>query len=81
MSLARLLKATAVLFVLPVALSPWLMIYFTFSEAAMPAVPAGPYPGDSVVPDAVMMYDQTRLIEAPPSAVWPWVLQVGKGRG
>lgn len=52
---------------------------------AMPALPppgpAGLYPGDDVIPDAVMIYDQTKLIKAPPSAVWPWVQQVGKGRG
>ena len=44
-------------------------------------LPPEPYPGDNVIPDAVMVYDQTELIRAPPEAVWPWILQVGKGRG
>lgn len=47
----------------------------------MPALPTGPYPGDNVASDAVMIYDQSRLVHAPPADVWPWVLQVGKGRG
>lgn len=43
---------------------------------------ANTYPGDSIIPDAAMIYDnRSRLIHAPPSAVWPWVLQIGKGRG
>ncbi|KAL9089173.1 MAG: hypothetical protein Q9159_002644 [Coniocarpon cinnabarinum] len=46
----------------------------------MTQLPAGPYPGDDVIPDAVMIYDQTRRVNASPSDVWPWVLQVGKGR-
>ncbi|KAK5169628.1 uncharacterized protein LTR77_005605 [Saxophila tyrrhenica] len=47
----------------------------------MPALPAIAHPGDDVIPDAVMVYSQGRVIDAPPSDVWPWVMQVGKGRG
>ena len=59
--------------------------YLLAGFEAMPPIPppgpAGTYPGDDVIPDAVMVYDQTKLINAPPSDVWPWVQQVGKGRG
>lgn len=40
-----------------------------------------PYPGDEVVPDAVMVYDRIRTVKAPAESVWPWVVQLGKGRG
>ncbi|KAF2487574.1 hypothetical protein BDY17DRAFT_320106 [Neohortaea acidophila] len=46
----------------------------------MSTLPSGPYPGDGIIPDAVMVYDQTKLVNAAPADVWPWVLQVGKGR-
>lgn len=39
------------------------------------------YPGDSIIPDAVMVYDQYRRIRAPARDVWPWVVQLGKARG
>lgn len=45
-------------------------------------LPVTSYPGDDLIPDAVMVYDhRSRHIHAPPPAVWPWVVQVGKGRG
>lgn len=65
--------------------SPFLVTICFLSSFAvtqpMGAMPPGPYIGDNVVPEAVMIYDQTRLINAAPSAVWPWAMQVGKGRG
>ncbi|KAI9705770.1 MAG: hypothetical protein M1820_005018 [Bogoriella megaspora] len=39
------------------------------------------YPGDDVISDAVMVYDNTCLVRAAPENIWPWILQVGKGRG
>ncbi len=56
-------------------------LYFASAEAMPAELPPGPYPGDNVIPDAVMVYDQTQLINARPVDVWPWILQVGKGRG
>lgn len=60
-------------------------LYVSVGLESMPLLPPpgpkGLYPGDHVIPDAVMIYDQTKLISAPPSDVWPWVQQVGKGRG
>jgi hypothetical protein len=47
---------------------------------ATPA-PTTLYPGDDLIPTAVMVYDQRRLIRASPADVWPWVVQLGKARG
>ena len=38
-------------------------------------------PGDDLVPEPVMSDTRGITIEAPPSAVWPWLLQLGYGRG
>lgn len=39
------------------------------------------YPGDDVIPDAAMVYDRKYVIKASPEAIWPWLVQLGKGRG
>lgn len=39
------------------------------------------YPGDEVIADAAMIYDRKHIIKAPPEAIWPWLVQLGKGRG
>ena len=36
--------------------------------------------GDELVPDANMVFDRTRKIAAAPEAIWPWLVQLGKGR-
>jgi hypothetical protein len=73
----------AIIFLLsPIILGFGALHSYTIISREMPhLLPPEPYPGDKVIPDAVMVYDQTELIHAPPEAVWPWVLQVGKGRG
>lgn len=38
------------------------------------------HPGDDLVPDAHMVLDRRRVVEAPPGEVWPWLVQLGKGR-
>jgi hypothetical protein len=37
-------------------------------------------PGDEVVPDATDVIDRATTLPAPPEAVWPWLVQLGKGR-
>lgn len=81
MYLRRLARAVAILLLLPLLLSTAFIVLLTLSQPNMSILPPGPYPGDEVVPNAVMVYDQSRLIDAPPAATWPWVMQVGKGRG
>ena len=38
-------------------------------------------PGDEVVPDAVGGETRAITIDAPPASVWPWLVQMGSGRG
>ena len=47
---------------------------------ATPEEVSRPLPGDGFAPDRFL--DETRAItiDAPPSAVWPWIVQVGYGR-
>ena len=41
----------------------------------------GPLPGDELMPDADIVATRAVEIGAPPSAVWPWLVQMGPGRG
>ena len=47
----------------------------TAEEAAMPIA------GDGLLPDAEMVATRAITVHAPPSAVWPWLVQMGVGRG
>lgn len=38
-------------------------------------------PGDEVIPDAVGGETRAITIDAPPASVWPWLVQMGYGRG
>jgi hypothetical protein len=38
-------------------------------------------PGDELVPEPVVMTNHAITIDAPPSAIWPWLVQMGWGRG
>ena len=38
-------------------------------------------PGDELVPEPDMLANRAIAIEAPPSAIWPWLVQMGSGRG
>ena len=40
-----------------------------------------PMPGDDLVPEPVLCSTRSVTIEAPPDAVWPWLAQIGQGRG
>jgi hypothetical protein len=40
-----------------------------------------PLPGDEIVPRPRLAYTRAISIDAPPSAVWPWLVQIGQGRG
>jgi hypothetical protein len=47
---------------------------------AAPAVAARPLPGDEILPAARFRRTQARVIEAPQSAVFPWLAQMGATR-
>jgi hypothetical protein len=38
---------------------------------------AAPLPGDDIVPDAYLQTTRAVTVHAPPSAVWPWLVQMG----
>ena len=38
-------------------------------------------PGDELVPDPVLLSTRSVTIDAAPSQVWPWLAQIGQGRG
>lgn len=51
------------------------------SWGATAAEVAGALPGDELVPQAQMNATQAITIDAPRGAVWPWLVQIGQGRG
>ena len=70
MRASQLAKLLLVLLLLPVLLSAVFLICFASALPSTPQLPSGPYPGDDIVPDAVMVYDRVRRrIRAPASAV------------
>jgi hypothetical protein len=40
-----------------------------------------PLPGDEMIPTPGLVATRAITIEAPPARVWPWVAQLGQGRG
>lgn len=48
---------------------------------ATPLEVAAAMPGDGVVPDPRLGYTRAVEVDAPPAAVWPWLVQIGHGRG
>ena len=57
-------------------LRPWHM-----SWGATKAEASGTVAGDELMPGAGIVSTRVIEIEAPPSAVWPWLVQMGPGRG
>lgn len=46
-----------------------------------PADRAAHMPGDDLLPVPKLGYTRAITIAAPPAAVWPWLVQIGQGRG
>src|SRR6516165_8134394 len=42
---------------------------------------SGQMPGDDLMPDPDVQTTRAITIEAPPGAIWPWLVQMGSGRG
>jgi hypothetical protein len=38
-------------------------------------------PGDDLLPDADLLSTRAITIDAPPDSIWPWLVQMGSGRG
>jgi hypothetical protein len=60
----------------PLLLRPWYLNWGPTAEEATAALP-----GDDLVPDAPTQYTRAITIAAPATAVWPWLVQLGQGRG
>ena len=39
------------------------------------------WPGDDLVPGSSIVYTRAITINAPPSVIWPWLVQIGQDRG
>jgi hypothetical protein len=48
---------------------------------ASPEEAAGALPGDRLVPEPADQTTRGVTVAAPPDAVWPWLVQMGQGRG
>jgi hypothetical protein len=48
---------------------------------ATPEEAAGPVPGDDLLADPAVISTRAVSVAAPPSAIWPWLVQMGPGRG
>jgi hypothetical protein len=48
---------------------------------ATPDEVKSPIPGDELLQDAEMVATRAITIDAPPAAIWPWLVQMGLGRG
>jgi len=38
-------------------------------------------PGDELLPDPAIVSTRAVRVDAPPRAIWPWLVQMGPGRG
>ena len=57
-------------------LRPWHMHWGATAQEA-----SGQVAGDELMPDADVVATRAVEIDAPPSAIWPWLVQMGPGRG
>jgi hypothetical protein len=69
------LQVGGVLLVSP-ALRSWYNGWGAFAEETN-----GSLPGDELVPMPLMGYTRAVAIQAPPERIWPWLVQMGQGRG
>lgn len=58
------------------ALRPWHLRWGSTEEEEASALP-----GDELVPHPTLQSTRAITIGAPPAAVWPWLVQLGQGRG
>ena len=60
---------------------PALLLSLLLRLATMPSPSPSPLPGDTLIPAAEMLYTHSIAIHATPHTIFPWILQLGKGRG
>ncbi|WP_170972431.1 hypothetical protein [Natronorubrum halophilum] len=76
---SRRVVATAVLLLAGayhVVIRPWHRRWGATEDEAL-----GSLPGDDLLPDATEQVTHATEIDAPAEAVWPWLVQIGQGRG
>ena len=74
--LVGLLLVIAVVLACFLALIPWVETRGATAEEA-----AAAYPGDELIAEPVVRWTHGVTIDAPVEQVWPWVAQLGDGRG
>jgi hypothetical protein len=47
---------------------------------ATPSEIDGSYPGDELIVHPTLTHTRALTVDAPPAAVWPWLVQIGQGR-
>jgi hypothetical protein len=57
-------------------LRPWCLTW-----GARPDEASRTLPGDELLPDAGLVTTRAVTVDAPPEAIWPWLAQMGSGRG
>ena len=57
-------------------LRPWHLHWGATAQEA-----GGEVAGDELMPDPDIVATRVVEIDAPPSAIWPWLVQMGPGRG
>ncbi|MCW2637661.1 MAG: hypothetical protein JWQ99_4028 [Blastococcus sp.] len=77
----RLRQARGVVSALPLFLTAPLLRSWHLRWGSTPEEAAGPMPGDDLVPVAHFSATRAITINAVPERVWPWLVQVGAGRG
>lgn len=82
MSWQRRWRQVAVLGGVAAALSSaWTARYALLHWGATTGETEEPLPGDDLLPDAPYVETRAITIDAPPDEVWPWIAQLGQGRG
>jgi hypothetical protein len=76
MALALITVCIAAGSIYALALRPWFLRW-----GATVAETRRRLPGDDLVPQANSTATRALTIDAPPERVWPWIVQIGQGRG
>jgi hypothetical protein len=77
----RIIGGVAVATSLAVASYPVLLRQRCLTWGATPDEIARDLPGDELLVTADIVSTRAVTIDAPPSAIWPWLVQMGSGRG